>query len=289
MTKSFGPVVAVDDVELEVPEASITAVLGPSGCGKTTLLRLVAGFLEPDAGTIRFGDRVVAGAGRVGPAAGAPRRLRPAGGRALPAPRRRAPTSAFGLPRAQRRTRPGRRDARPGRAARVVRRPGTRTSSPAASSSASRWPARSRPTRRSCCSTSRSPRSTPRCARAPAAPWSARCAPPSATAVLVTHDQDEALSLADQVAVMRAGRLVQAADPARPLPRARPTPRSPASSAAPRPAGPGPRRRRHAARSATWPLEGPVPGRRRPRCWCAPSSCGSTDPARLGRGAGRAR
>ena len=59
VTKSFGPVVAVDDVHLSVAQASITAVLGPSGCGKTTLLRMIAGFLEPDAGTIRFDDQEI--------------------------------------------------------------------------------------------------------------------------------------------------------------------------------------------------------------------------------------
>src|SRR5687768_1913219 len=62
--KSFTDTVAVDAVSLHVPHGSLTAVLGPSGCGKTTLLRLIAGFLTPDAGTIAFDERVVAGAGR---------------------------------------------------------------------------------------------------------------------------------------------------------------------------------------------------------------------------------
>ena len=65
---SFGEVRAVDGVDLVVPQGSLTAVLGPSGCGKTTLLRLVAGFLQPDDGTIAFDDVVVAGAGRPVPA-----------------------------------------------------------------------------------------------------------------------------------------------------------------------------------------------------------------------------
>ncbi len=64
VSKAFGDTLAVDDVSLHVPHGSLTAVLGPSGCGKTTLLRLIAGFLAPDAGTIAFDDRVVAGAGR---------------------------------------------------------------------------------------------------------------------------------------------------------------------------------------------------------------------------------
>ena len=66
--KSFGATCAVDGVDLAVPAGALTAVLGPSGCGKTTLLRLVAGFERPDAGTIEVGGTTVAGAGRfVGP------------------------------------------------------------------------------------------------------------------------------------------------------------------------------------------------------------------------------
>jgi ABC-type Fe3+/spermidine/putrescine transport system ATPase subunit len=52
--KRFGDVVAVADVSLDVPEGRITTLLGPSGCGKTTLLRLIAGFFPPDAGEIRI-------------------------------------------------------------------------------------------------------------------------------------------------------------------------------------------------------------------------------------------
>jgi iron(III) transport system ATP-binding protein len=58
--KAFGAVEAVAGVELTVPAGSLTAVLGPSGCGKTTLLRLVAGFERPDAGAIAIGGRTVA-------------------------------------------------------------------------------------------------------------------------------------------------------------------------------------------------------------------------------------
>ncbi|MBI3454592.1 MAG: ABC transporter ATP-binding protein [Candidatus Rokubacteria bacterium] len=58
-TKRFGPVTAVDAVSLEIADGELFTLLGPSGCGKTTLLRLVAGFYRPDAGTIVFGDRVV--------------------------------------------------------------------------------------------------------------------------------------------------------------------------------------------------------------------------------------
>ncbi len=50
---------AVDDVTLEAPEGKILTLLGPSGCGKTTTLRCIAGLERPDDGEIRFGDRVV--------------------------------------------------------------------------------------------------------------------------------------------------------------------------------------------------------------------------------------
>jgi iron(III) transport system ATP-binding protein len=64
--KSFGDVAAVAGVDLVVPAGSLTAVLGPSGCGKTTLLRLVAGFERPEAGSIAIGGRTVAEAGARG-------------------------------------------------------------------------------------------------------------------------------------------------------------------------------------------------------------------------------
>lgn len=59
LTRRFGPTTAVSDVSLDVPAGSLFFVLGPSGGGKSTLLRLVAGLLEPDAGRIRFADRDV--------------------------------------------------------------------------------------------------------------------------------------------------------------------------------------------------------------------------------------
>jgi iron(III) transport system ATP-binding protein len=52
-----GVVVAVDDVNLAVPKGALVTLLGPSGCGKTTLLRMIAGFEEPTAGDIYFGER----------------------------------------------------------------------------------------------------------------------------------------------------------------------------------------------------------------------------------------
>jgi iron(III) transport system ATP-binding protein len=63
VAKRFGDVVAVDRADLCVDRGEVVALLGPSGCGKTTLLRLIAGFERPDAGTITVDGTRVAGAG----------------------------------------------------------------------------------------------------------------------------------------------------------------------------------------------------------------------------------
>jgi len=62
VTKRYGDTAAVDDVSLSVREGEFFTLVGPSGCGKTTTLRLIAGFEEPTAGTIRFSGESVAGA-----------------------------------------------------------------------------------------------------------------------------------------------------------------------------------------------------------------------------------
>jgi len=59
LTKRFDDVVAVDGISLEIPRGSFFALLGPSGCGKTTTLRMIGGFEEPTDGLIHLGDRVV--------------------------------------------------------------------------------------------------------------------------------------------------------------------------------------------------------------------------------------
>jgi iron(III) transport system ATP-binding protein len=69
VSKSYGAVRAVHDVSLTVPQGCHTAIVGPSGSGKTTLLRLIAGFEAPDAGSIKLNDALLAdGAGTFMPA-----------------------------------------------------------------------------------------------------------------------------------------------------------------------------------------------------------------------------
>ncbi len=206
---------AVDGVTLHVNEASLTAVLGPSGCGKTTLLRLIAGFLRPDAGTIEIDGREVASPGVFVPPQERHVGYVPQEGALFPH-LDVAANIAFGLPRAERRTAAGK--ARVAEILDLVELP---------QAMASRQPHE--------LSGGQQPRVAVARALAPhprvvlldepfssldaglreATGRAVRAALTAAhtTAVLVTHHQDEALSLADQVAVMREGRLLQATDP----------------------------------------------------------------------------
>jgi ABC-type sugar transport system ATPase subunit len=59
LRKTFGTLNAVDDIDFSFPESSVTCLLGPSGCGKTTLMRIIAGLEKPTAGDVYFGDRRV--------------------------------------------------------------------------------------------------------------------------------------------------------------------------------------------------------------------------------------
>jgi putative spermidine/putrescine transport system ATP-binding protein len=57
ITKCYGDFKAVDDISLDVADGEFVVLLGPSGCGKTTILRIVGGFIEPTAGHVRLGER----------------------------------------------------------------------------------------------------------------------------------------------------------------------------------------------------------------------------------------
>ena len=210
--RRYGAVRALDGLDLPSRPGELVALLGPSGCGKTTALRIVAGFEHPDAGH-RRGQRAptstavppakrdmgmvfqsyslfphLTAADNVGVRAAGARR-----GRGGPA----------GAAAAELLDLVGMAEHRPA---------GTRTSSPAASSSGSRWPGRwpSQPTvllldePLSALDAKVRLQLRDEIRRHPDL---ASASPP----LLVTHDQEEALSIADRVAVMRAGRLEQCA------------------------------------------------------------------------------
>src|ERR1700731_3118807 len=63
LVKRFAAHLAVDDLSFSVARGSFFSILGPSGCGKTTLLRIIAGFIQPDRGDIAIGGRSMAGVG----------------------------------------------------------------------------------------------------------------------------------------------------------------------------------------------------------------------------------
>ena len=211
LTKAFGSTTVLVSLDLQVNDG-ITAVLGPSGCGKTTLLRLVAGFLDPDAGTIEIGDRVVAGEGRPVPA-----RLRRVGyvpqeGALFPH-LDVAANVGFGLPRG------ARGGARVRDVLDLVELPTAVTN---------RFPHELSGGQQQRVALARALAPEPALVlldepfssldaglREDTGRAVARALRASgATAVLVTHDQGEALSLADQVAVMSAGRFLQVSSPA---------------------------------------------------------------------------
>ena len=142
--KSFNGNTVLDHIDLTVREGSTTAVVGSSGCGKTTLLRLVAGFETPDAGTVTISGRQVASAER----SVAPHRRSVgyvAQDGALFPHLTVGQNIAYGLPGCgtqPRSPRPRRRTARNRLSGRLIRVSATSSNSPAVSSSALRSPAR---------------------------------------------------------------------------------------------------------------------------------------------------
>lgn len=63
ISKNYGEVEALRDLSLEFPKGQLTSLLGPSGCGKTTLLKIIAGLLEPTSGEVEVGGKKVTGPG----------------------------------------------------------------------------------------------------------------------------------------------------------------------------------------------------------------------------------
>jgi iron(III) transport system ATP-binding protein len=210
LTKAFGAHQILNRLDLEVPAGSLTAVLGPSGCGKTTLLRLLAGFERADGGSVHLGERVLCDP------------------RTDLAPERRAigfvaqegalfpnldvaANVGFGLSRAQRRgDRVGELLDLVGLAGLAQRFPhqlsGGQQQRVALARALAPEPAvvlLDEPFDALDAGLRAQVRGEVRAALREA----------GATALLVTHDQEEALSLADLVAVMREGRIVQSAEP----------------------------------------------------------------------------
>ncbi|MFJ2033620.1 ABC transporter ATP-binding protein [Streptosporangium sp. NPDC087985] len=212
LTKGFGAVKALAGVDLDVPAHGITAVLGPSGCGKTTLLRLIAGFATPDGGTIAFGDSVVSGPGTAVPPQQRNVGYVPQEGALFPH-LSVADNITFGLPRAERRSR--RRldelldlvelDTA------VARRQPHELSGGQQQRVALARALAPRPSIVLLDEPFSSLDAILRLSTGQAVAQALDAA--KATAILVTHDQNEALSLAGQVAVMRQGRLVQVGTP----------------------------------------------------------------------------
>jgi iron(III) transport system ATP-binding protein len=211
VTKSFGAAPVLTGVDLEVPAGNITAVLGSSGCGKTTLLRVVAGFLHPDGGSVAFGDRVVVDDDRFT----TPQKRRvgyvPQEGALFPH-LDVVSNIGFGLPRQQRRR------AHLSEMLDLVELP---------SEVANRYPHELSGGQQQRVALARALAPNPtlvlldepfssldaglRESTGRAVARALRRA--GATAVLVTHDQGEALSLADHVAMMRDGKIAQVATP----------------------------------------------------------------------------
>jgi len=212
VSASYGHTEVLHGVDLTVEAGTTTAILGASGCGKTTLLRVVAGFHTADAGEVRIGDRAVVGAGLSTPPDRRGIGYLSQEGNLFPH-LTVAGNIGFGLPRSSRRDR-----ARTAELLELVglplaladRRPEQLSGGQQQRVALARALAR-RPELmlldEPFGSLDAGLRASTR--RAVADALSAA----GATVLLVTHDQDEALSFAHQVAIMNAGRFVQTGPP----------------------------------------------------------------------------
>ena len=209
VTKRFDDVVAVDGATLAVERGEILALLGPSGCGKTTLLRTIAGFERPERGAVEIGDAVVSDAARW-----------------IPPERRRvgmvfqdyalfphltvAQNVGYGLPRRER-----------------SRRVPDLLATVGLADLAARYPHQVSGGQQQRVALARALAPSPDVVLLDE-PWSsvdpqlreelrdeviAVLRPLGVTVVLVTHDREEAFSLADRIALMRDGRIVQIGSP----------------------------------------------------------------------------
>jgi len=210
LTKRFGDVMALDGVDLVVGSGDLVAVLGPSGCGKSTLLRVIAGFERPDAGTVAVGGRIVSGSG----AFVAPERRRVGivpQEQALFPHLSVAANVGYGLPRDDRRA------PRVGEMLDLAGLAGLGDRMPHELSGGQQ--------QRVALARALAPAPSVVLLDEPFANLDAALRvtlraevrdilrASGATAILVTHDQEEALSLAGTVAVLRRGRVVQAGPP----------------------------------------------------------------------------
>jgi iron(III) transport system ATP-binding protein len=212
VSRSFGPTRAVDGVSLQVNGGELVAVLGPSGCGKTTLLRLIAGFERPDAGSLSVGGVEMAGPGTfVDPDK---RRIGMVFQDYALFPHLTVESNvAFGLARRG-------RDEREALTRRTLELVGLQHR-------ADRYPHELSGGERQRIALARALATEPAVVLLDE-PFSNLDASlraglrrevelilrdAGATAILVTHDQEEALSLADRLAVMRQGRIVQIGPP----------------------------------------------------------------------------
>jgi len=215
LDKAFGAHPVLAGLDLEVPAGSLTAILGPSGSGKTTLLRLLAGFERADAGTIGIGGVLVDGPGVHLP----PERRRigyvPQEGSLFPH-LTVAGNVGFGLPARQH----GARQRRAGRVEALLETVGL-------AGFGRRYPHQLSGGQQQRVALARALAIEPAVVLLdePFASLDAHLRASvradvqeifrraGTTAVLVTHDQDEALSVADRVAALRDGRIAQCAPP----------------------------------------------------------------------------